>query len=144
MTSGEADIVWHAIVFHDGRHAVTERAGPEALLVAAGAASDVDGPDEDAPKEAIDEIVKAFPRLRFKARFTQLAIDHCVRKPLSQRGTWLEGLCREHSPGAFKPSDCSASASSMLRTRRSVVVTVTRRLENRSCLLNSFLANTTR
>ena len=40
-------------------------------------------------------------RLQFKRRFTQLAIDHCRRKPASQRGTWLEGLCREQVPGAF-------------------------------------------
>jgi hypothetical protein len=98
----DADLVWHAIVLHDVRFALTRRQGPEAMLVAMGAGSDVDGPDPasiDAARTA--EIVAAFPRLQFKKRFTALAIDHCKRKPLSQRGTWLEGLCREQAPGAW-------------------------------------------
>ena len=98
----DADIVWHAIVLHDMRFALTRRQGPEAMLVALGAGSDVDGPDTtviDATRTA--EIVAAFPRLQFKKQFTALAIEHCKRKPLSQRGTWLEGLCREQVPSAW-------------------------------------------
>lgn len=101
LGAADADIVWHAIVFHDGRWAITQRQGPEAMLVSSGAGADVDGPDDDISKEQIAEIVAAFPRLGFKTKFTQLAIDHCKRKPLSQRGTWLEGLCREQVPSAF-------------------------------------------
>ena len=101
MSAADADAVWHAIVFHDGRWAITERAGAEAMLVSAGAGADVDGPGDDIAKTEMDEIVAAFPRLQFKNCFTQLAVDHCMRKPVSQRGTWLEGLCREHSPAAF-------------------------------------------
>jgi hypothetical protein len=98
----DADVVWHAIVLHDMRFALTRRQGPEAMLVALGAGSDVDGPDTtviDATRTA--EIVAAFPRLQFKKQFTALAIEHCKRKPLSQRGTWLEGLCREQVPSAW-------------------------------------------
>lgn len=101
MSDADADKIWHAIVFHDGRGAITKRAGAEAMLVSAGAGADVDGPGGDISKEQVTEIVAAFPRLQFKKKFTQLAIDHCERKPLSQTGTWLEGLCREHAPGAF-------------------------------------------
>lgn len=72
------------------------------MLVAMGAGCDVDGPDENAIEaRQIKEIVAAFPRLQFKQRFTALAVDHCKRKPLSQRGTWLEGLCREQVPSAW-------------------------------------------
>jgi hypothetical protein len=39
--------------------------------------------------------------LAFKKQFTELLVDHCRRKPLSQRGTWLEGLCRDTSPSAW-------------------------------------------
>jgi hypothetical protein len=102
LSSHDADIVWHAIVLHDVRFALTKRQGPEAMLVAIGAGSDVDGPDAssiDAARTA--EIVAAFPRLQFKQRFTALAVDHCKRKPVSQRGTWLEGLCREQAPSAW-------------------------------------------
>jgi hypothetical protein len=72
------------------------------MLVASGAGSDVDGPDPtviDTARTA--EIVAAFPRLQFKKQFTALASAHCRRKPLSQRGTWLEGLCREQVPSAW-------------------------------------------
>ena len=101
VSAADADVIWHAIVFHDGRWAITERAGAEAMLVSAGAGADVDGPGEDYDAKQVAEVVAAFPRLQFKKKFTQLAIDHCKRKPLSQRGTWLEGLCREQAPGAF-------------------------------------------
>jgi hypothetical protein len=103
LSAEEADVVWHGIAFHDIRFSITRRAGPEAMLVAHGAASDVDGPelDTDVEKRQIAEVVGAFPRLQFKNRFTALLIDHCKRKPTSQRGTWLEGLCREQVPEAW-------------------------------------------
>jgi hypothetical protein len=101
-TSG-AEIVWRGVAFHDVRFAFTRRAGPEAMLVALGAGSDVDGPNlnTDNEKKQMAEVVAAFPRLQFKSRFTKLLVEHCQRKPLSQRGTWLEGLCREQAPSAW-------------------------------------------
>jgi hypothetical protein len=101
LTAAAGDVIWHAIVFHDGRFAITQRAGPEAMLTALGAGADVVGPGDEIDARRIAEIVQAFPRLGFKARFTRLLVYHCKRKPRSQRGTWLEGLCREHSPAAF-------------------------------------------
>ena len=102
LSARDAAVVWHAIVLHDARFALTRRQGPEAMLVALGAGSDVDGPDTTVIDAArTGEIVAAFPRLQFKQRFTALAIGHCKRKPLSQRGTWLEGLCREQAPSAW-------------------------------------------
>ncbi len=102
--AAHANVIWHGVVLHDGRFALTRRAGPEAMLVALGAGADVDGPDlkTDDQKRQVAEIVAAFPRLHFKERFTALLIDHCHRKPLSQRGTWLEGLCRRQVPEAWK------------------------------------------
>jgi hypothetical protein len=98
----QADRIWHAVEMHDGKYALTERQGPEAMLVASGAAADVDGPDETLPDgKQIEEVVAAFPRLGFKQQFTSLLIDHCRRKPTSQRATWLEGLCRETVPAAW-------------------------------------------
>jgi hypothetical protein len=94
----EADVVWHAVEMHDGAFALTRRQGPEAMLVSSGAAIDVYGPDPgDLEERQIAEVVAAFPRLGFKRRFTALLIDHCGRKPDSQRATWLEGLCRAHA-----------------------------------------------
>jgi hypothetical protein len=103
LSAEAADIVWHGIVFHDVRFAITRRAGPEAMLVALGAGGDVDGPDLDTEleKRQLAEVVAAFPRLKFKTHFSTLLVDHCKRKPTSQQGTWLEGLCREQVPGAW-------------------------------------------
>ena len=99
------EAVWQAIALHDGRFALAEHQGGEAMLVAMGAGSDVLGPDADmVDTKRSAEIVEAFPRLQFKQRFTALAVEHCKRKPLSQRGTWLEGLCREEVPTAWTGS----------------------------------------
>jgi hypothetical protein len=94
----EADRVWHAVLMHDGAFALTRRQGPEAMLVALGAGTDVYGPDPgelDAPLMA--EVLEALPRQKFKTQFTALLVAHCERKPASQRATWLEGLCRAHA-----------------------------------------------
>jgi HD domain len=106
LNAVEADVVWHGVAFHDVRFSITRRAGPEAMLVALGAGGDVDGTDfsTDDEKRQLAEVLAAFPRLQFKKRFTTLVIDHCKRKPTSQRGTWLEGLCREQMPAAWNDS----------------------------------------
>ena len=102
LSAQQAGIIWHGVEMHDGKWALTQRQGGEAMLVSMGAGSDVDGPDESfIDRHQLTEIVAAFPRLQFKSRFTALLIDHCRRKPLSQRSTWLEGLCRETVPGAW-------------------------------------------
>jgi len=100
----KSNVIWQGVALHDGRFALARRAGPEAMLVAMGAGCDVDGPDlkTDDQKRQMAEVVAAFPRLQFKQRFTALLIEHCRRKPLSQRGTWLEGLCRRQVPEAGK------------------------------------------
>jgi len=98
--AAEADQVWHAVDLHDGRWALTVRQGPEAMLVALGAGTDVDGPDAgELEDRQIAEVLAAFPRQQFKRQFTTLLIGHCERKPNSQHGTWLEGVCRRHSTG---------------------------------------------
>jgi hypothetical protein len=97
-TVSQADLVWHAVQMHDGAWALTRRQGPEAMLVALGAGTDVDGADPgelEAGAEA--EVLAAFPRLQFKREFTALIAAHCERKPNSQRATWLEGSCRRHA-----------------------------------------------
>ena len=102
LSARRADIVWHSVEMHDGKWALTSRQGAEAILVSAGAAADVDGPDDsEVDARQVAEVVDAFPRLQFKTRFTELLVDHCRRKPLSQRSTWLEGLCRRTSPSAW-------------------------------------------
>jgi len=98
----DAEEIWHAIALHDTRFALIEHQGGTAMLVAMGAGSDVLGPDSGMiDGKRSEEILAAFPRLGFKKDFSALLTDHCQRKPLSQRGTWLEGLCRGTSPSAW-------------------------------------------
>ena len=103
LSSEAANTIWHAVALHDGRSAIATRSGPEAMLVAIGAGCDVLGAQLDIDNDSrhVAEVLAAFPRLEFKKRFTGLLIDHCNRKPLSQRGTWLEGLCREQVPSVW-------------------------------------------
>lgn len=109
----EAGIVWHAVEMHDGKWPLTQRQGPEAMLVSIGAGTDVVGPaPEVTDPRLLKEILQAFPRLEFKRQFTSLLVAHCRRKPTSQRATWLEGLCREQQPGAWTDTVQSEIAKS--------------------------------
>lgn len=96
----QARAVWNAVVFHDMGRAYESHQSNEALLLGAGAGSDVDGVAPNAiPQATVDEVLRAFPRLQFKKRFTVAAIDHCRRKPTSQIG-WLDSLCLKVAPNA--------------------------------------------
>jgi len=99
---GDGRRVWNAIVAHDMSSAYAEHQSPEAVLVNEGAGADVVGPG-DLEARAVAEVIRAFPRLEFKTRFTALLLDHCRRKPTSEIG-WLDGLCRSTAPQVSRPS----------------------------------------
>jgi HD domain-containing protein len=100
----QARTVWNAVVFHDMGGQYERHQGAEALLLGAGAGSDVDGVDPKAiPPATVDAVLRAYPRLQFKKRFTAAAINHCRRKPTSQIG-WLEVLCVKVVPHADRGS----------------------------------------
>lgn len=94
----QARTVWNAVVMHDMGGPYQLHQSHEALLLGAGAGSDVDGvdPGKIAPA-VVQEVLAAYPRLQFKKRFTAAAIDHCRRKPTAQIG-WLEVLCLKVAP----------------------------------------------
>jgi hypothetical protein len=100
----QARTVWNAVVFHDMGGQYERHQGPEALLLGAGAGSDVDGVDPKAlSPQTVAAVLRAYPRLQFKKRFTAAAIDHCRRKPTSQIG-WLDTLCLKVAPHADRGS----------------------------------------
>jgi len=103
-SAGQAHIVWNSIVMHDMGFPYQRHQGAEALLLGAGAGSDVDGVDPKAiPPATVDAVLRAYPRLQFKKRFTAAAVDHCRRKPTSQIG-WLDVLCLKVAPHADRGS----------------------------------------
>lgn len=111
LDASAADIVWHAVAMHDTRFA--RRQGPEAIVMAQGAGTDVNGPDDTFTADEVAAVVAVFPRLQFKTRFTALLVDQCRRKALSQSCTWLEPLCREVSPSVWPTNiEQSIAASS--------------------------------
>jgi HD domain-containing protein len=96
----QARIVWNAVVTHDMGGAYQKHQTSEALLLGAGAGTDVDGYDPKLlPPNIVQAVLAAYPRLQFKKRFTAAAIDHCRRKPTVQIG-WLDPLCRKVVPDA--------------------------------------------
>lgn len=100
----ESNAVWNAIALHATRPQFTSHQAGEVLVLSAGVGSDfagVDGSEIDPHQE--QEILAAFPRLGFKERFLGLLSDHCRRKPLSQRATWLDDFCHAQVPGTAYP-----------------------------------------
>jgi len=103
-TPEQARTVWNAIITHDMGGIYQVHQSHEALLVGAGAGSDVDGVDPKViPAATVDGVLRTYPRLQFKKRFTAAAIDHCRRKPISQIG-WLDTLCLKVAPNADRGS----------------------------------------
>ena len=97
-------VVWNAIAMHDMGRAFQSHQTPEALLLGAGAGTDVDGPAPGTISSSIlSQVLSAVPRLNFKRQFTAAAIDHCRRKPTSQIG-WLDVLCWKVAPHADRGS----------------------------------------
>ena len=98
VSAARAQLISDAVFFHDNP---ASGQAPEVLLVAAGAAADVIGPDPSviSPASAA-AVLAAFPRLGFKTSFKDLLTAHCRRHPDSQHGTWLDGYCRASKAGS--------------------------------------------
>jgi hypothetical protein len=90
LAKDKSAIVWDGIAMHAS--AIGQFKQPEIALVGAGAAADVVGPDCSAIKKAdVDEVVRAFPRLKFKGEFVRVCTD-VVRQ--HQRGA-IRGFMRD-------------------------------------------------
>ena len=84
LAKDKSAIVWDGIAMHAS--AIGQFKQPEIALVGAGAGADVVGPDYSAIKKAdVDEVVRAFPRLKFKGEFVRT----CA------------GVVRQHQCGAI-------------------------------------------
>src|SRR6516165_9170192 len=74
-------VVWDAVALHTSR-GIVERKRPEIALVSAGAGADVLGFGIDRlPKEAVAQVIAAFPRMAFKKAYQQVLAEIVVRKP---------------------------------------------------------------
>jgi HD domain len=97
VSETRAEVVWNAVALHTS--VLVEHQARQVGLIGDGAGADVFGSQLDTlPRERVLAVVAAFPRLSFNTQFRDLLVDHCQRKPFSQRGTWLDSLCRSHNP----------------------------------------------
>lgn len=102
VSETRAELVWSAVALHTSM--LVEHQPAQVGLVGSGAGADVFGSEIGTlQKQRVQAVVSAFPRLSFNTEFRDLLVDHCHRKPLAQRGTWLDSFCRLHNPSVQYP-----------------------------------------
>jgi hypothetical protein len=75
------EVVWDVVALHTSR-GIVERKRPEIALVSAGAGADVVGFGVDQlPKEAVAQVIAAFPRMGFKKAYQKVLAEVVARKP---------------------------------------------------------------
>jgi hypothetical protein len=100
------EVVWDAVALHTSR-GIVERKRPEIALVSAGAGADVVGFGIDRlPREAVAEVVAAFPRQGFKKAYQVVLAEVVARKPETAFLTFLTGVGERHVPGFKAPNFC--------------------------------------
>jgi hypothetical protein len=98
--SERIEIVWDGIAMHASRIGQFKR--PEIALVGEGAGADVVGPDLSLIEKAdVDDILKAFPRLKFKDAFVKTCGDVVRKYPRSASGFMRD--IRERQVPDFHP-----------------------------------------
>lgn len=89
--------VWDGIAMHASL--ISQFKQPEIALVGAGAGADVIGPDPTQIKKAdVEEVVKAFPRLRFKEAFVNTCADVIRKHPNGATRSFMRDVGERYVP----------------------------------------------
>jgi hypothetical protein len=100
------EVVWDAVALHTSR-GIVERKRPEIALVSAGAGADVLGFGIDQlPREAVAQVVAAFPRPGFKKEYQKVMAEIVARKPETAAGNFLAAVGERHVRGYKAPHFC--------------------------------------
>jgi hypothetical protein len=100
------EVVWDAVALSTSR-GIVARKRPEIALVSAGAVVDVFGFDVDRlPKEAVAQVIAAFPRMAFKKVYQKVLAAVVARKPETSSFTFLGDVGERHVPGYSAPNFC--------------------------------------
>ena len=100
------EVVWDAVALHTSG-GIVERKRPEIALVSAGAGADVVGFGIDQlPREAVAEVIAAFPRPGFKKAYQKVLAAIVARKPETAFGNFLAAVGERHVPGYRAPNFC--------------------------------------
>ncbi len=84
-------VVWDGIAMHASR--IGQFKQPEIALVGEGAGADVLGPDFTLIKKSdVDEILRAFPRLKFKNAFVKTCADVVRKHPRAASQTFMRDI----------------------------------------------------
>lgn len=102
------DVVWDAIALHSpSSRGIAERKRPEIALVSAGAGADVIGFGvAQLPKQAVAQVIAAFPRGGFKKTYQKVLAEVVARKPETTPFTFLTDIGERHVPGYRAPNFC--------------------------------------
>jgi len=102
-------IVWDGIAMHASR--IGQFKQPEIALVGEGAGADVLGPDfSQVKKSDVDEVLKAFPRLKFKDAFVETCAEVVRKHPRSASQTFMRDIRERYVPEFHPPNFCDRIA----------------------------------
>jgi hypothetical protein len=103
------EIVWDGIAMHPS--AIGQFKRPEITLVGEGAGADVIGPDfSQIKRDDCEEVVKAFPRLRFKDAFVKTCAEVVQRHPRGATRSFMRDIGERCVPGFHPRNFCDAVA----------------------------------
>lgn len=99
-------LVWDAIALHSSAD-IADRREPEVALVHFGAHVDVMGLRlDEIPRDLIEDTLALYPRVGFKAAFTEALGEVARRKPHTAIGTGLADISRKLNPELEIPNVC--------------------------------------
>ncbi|WP_437545597.1 HD domain-containing protein [Sorangium sp. So ce367] len=103
----KASLVWDAIALHTTL-GIAPHKEPEVAVAHLGIGIDYGGMGLDAlPRGAVEEILRAYPRLEMKQELRRALCGVVERKPHTTAGNFLADYGRRYVPG-FQPFDASA------------------------------------
>src|SRR5215472_11413269 len=103
--ASQADIVWDGIAMHASL--IGHYKQPEVRLVGEGAGADVVAPDpEQISKANVEEILAAFPRLRFKTAFVATCADIVRRHPGGAGRSFMRDIGERRVEGFHPKNIC--------------------------------------
>jgi hypothetical protein len=98
------EVIWDAVALHTSI-GIVHRKRPEIALVSAGAGADVVGFGiTQLPREAVAQIIAAFPRPGFKKGYQKVMAEIVARKPETAMENFLASVGERHVSG-FKATN---------------------------------------
>jgi 5'-deoxynucleotidase YfbR-like HD superfamily hydrolase len=109
LPKARSAVVWDGIAMHASP--IGSYKQPEISLVGEGAGADVISPDFSEIKQVdVEEVVKAFPRLKFNEEFVKTCADVVRRHPRGARHSFMQDIGERYVPGFHPRNICDLIA----------------------------------